>query len=471
VIPRLPKGFSHPMTIGEGSFSSVYRVRQQTLDRWVAVKILHEKNRLRRAELLDEARNQAQMSIPCIPAVYDAFVSEQQVFIVMEWIKGISLQVLMEDGIPQASDRAALASSIVAALAGLHRSGFAHRDVKPANILVTADGNAFLVDFGFSRKVRGAGQALDGAASGAGMGVVKGTPAYMAPEIWQDGKDIDYRKADLFALGKVLSELAPGPEWDAAAKPLLSPDPADRPPSASEFQDACRAFSAPRLTPEWKPALQRLSSGLLSRQLLHAAKQLLFARRGAEAYWLLAECLQEDPDCVEALQLIERIPALTKERRRNRFLVGAASILALGLALSAAFHFGMRAAGDGRFPVVLADEESKALLLPPAAAGRKAAKAGRVGKAAGAFMELGGTQSRISGLIFLDGGGRCDSVYLDDLPVPEPAFAGGLSAAPGEHTLVCVEPGAGARHRERISLLPFQRKLLRLGAREPKRET
>jgi predicted Ser/Thr protein kinase len=457
------------MTIGEGSFSSVYRVRQQTLDRWVAVKILHEKNRLRRAELLDEARNQAQMSIPCIPAVYDAFVSGQQVFIVMEWIKGISLQVLMEDGIPQVSNRAALASSIVAALAGLHRSGFAHRDVKPANILVTADGNAFLVDFGFSRKVRGSGQSLDGTVNGTvngtGTGVVKGTPAYMAPEIWQDGKDIDYRKADLFALGKVLSELAPGPEWEAAAKPLLSPDPADRPPSASEFQDACRAFSAPRLTPEWKPALQRLSSGLLSRQLLHAAKQLLFARRGAEAYWLLAECLQEDPDCVEALQLIERIPALTKERRRNRFLVGAASALALGLALSAAFHFGMRAANADRFPVVLADKESTVLLLPTAATGRKTLKA------SGAFRQLGETESRISGRIFLDGGGRCDSVYLDDLPVPDSAFEGGLSTAPGEHTLVCVEPGAGARHRERISLLPFQRKLLRLGAREPKRET
>jgi len=56
MIPRIPKGFSHPMTIGEGSFSSVYRVRQKILDRWVAVKILHEKDRERRLELLNEAR-------------------------------------------------------------------------------------------------------------------------------------------------------------------------------------------------------------------------------------------------------------------------------------------------------------------------------------------------------------------------------------------------------------------------------
>jgi len=94
------------MTIGEGSFSSVYRVRQKILDRWVAVKILHEKDRERRLELLNEARNQAQMSIACIPAVYDAFAQGQQLFIVMEWIKGASLQSLLEKGIPGQSDRA-----------------------------------------------------------------------------------------------------------------------------------------------------------------------------------------------------------------------------------------------------------------------------------------------------------------------------------------------------------------------------
>ncbi len=97
MIPRLPKGFSHPMVIGAGSFSSVYRARQRALDRWVAIKILPEKNPVIRQTLLKEAQVQAQLNAPCIPAVYDAFEWDQQVCIVMQWIKGISLKTILDE--------------------------------------------------------------------------------------------------------------------------------------------------------------------------------------------------------------------------------------------------------------------------------------------------------------------------------------------------------------------------------------
>ena len=161
------------MTIGEGSFSSVYRARQKILDRWVAVKVLHERDAARRIELLNEARNQARMSVACIPTVYDAFIKGQQLFIVMEWVKGASLQSLLEAGIPEESDRRVLCASVVAALAGLHNSGFAHRDVKPANILVTPESGVYLVDFGFSKQVGEGGQSI--------VGVVKGHSGLHGP--------------------------------------------------------------------------------------------------------------------------------------------------------------------------------------------------------------------------------------------------------------------------------------------------
>jgi len=111
----------------------------------------------------------------------------------MEWIKGASLQSLLEKGIPGQSDRAALAASIVAALAGLHTLGFAHRDIKPANILVTPDAGIFLVDFGFSKKVGEGDRSV--------IGMVKGTPAYMAPEIWQGRGNVRFHESGSVRIG------------------------------------------------------------------------------------------------------------------------------------------------------------------------------------------------------------------------------------------------------------------------------
>lgn len=136
MIPRLPRGFSHPMRIGEGAFASVYRVRQQTLDRWVAVKIVAERNRARRGQLLREARTQARIKSECIPQIYDAFEWNNNVCIVMQWIRGIPLSALIESPL-SGQERFDLTGGFLQALASLHSLGFAHRDLKPANILIS----------------------------------------------------------------------------------------------------------------------------------------------------------------------------------------------------------------------------------------------------------------------------------------------------------------------------------------------
>jgi predicted Ser/Thr protein kinase len=447
------------MTIGEGSFSSVYRARQEILDRWVAVKVLHEKDGDRRTELMNEARNQAQMSIACIPGVYDAFVRGQQLFIVMEWIKGASLQTLLENGIAHASDRAALAGSIVAALAGLHRLGFAHRDIKPANILVTPEGGVYLVDFGFSKKVGEGGRSI--------VGAVKGTPAYMAPEMWQGRGDIDTMRADLFALGKVLRELAPGPGWEDILPPLMAPDPGQRPTSAVELWEQCRDVSQSGVSAECAAAIVQVTSALLSKRLLQAAKLLLFARRRDEAYWLLAECLQEDPDCVEAISLIERIPGLAENKRKLRATLATAAVAVFLLSLSVAYHFGQRLERETRYPSIVADTETEALLLP-AHGGRKKPSGGYAAFPATAeFREPAGAGSRLAGILFLEGVEGCDTLSLDAKSLAIPVPSGGIPLEPGEHALDCLDRNGERVYRERLALLPFQRKIIRIRSAKP----
>lgn len=448
MIPSLPKGFSHPMAIGEGSFSSVYRARQKILDRWVAVKILNEKSGDRRQQMLNEARNQAQMSISCIPAVYDAFSRGQQVFIVMEWIKGASLQTLLEKGIPARSDRAALAASVIAALAGLHRLGFAHRDLKPANILVSRDAGVYLVDFGFSKKVGEGGQSI--------IGTVKGTPAYMAPELWRGRGDVDFAKADLYALGKVLSELSPGPEWDPFLEKLLSNDPAARPDSASDLWEECRSLAVSPPSPEWKASITRASSELVSRQLMQAARQLLFAKRADEAYWLLAECLQEDPDSSEALRLLEGIPRISRAAKRKRWMMAAAAAVAFSAAMQTAFHFGKQAERETWYPAIGIDESSRLLLLPAAP------KRGIAAPEALNFREFSGKGGRLAGFLFLEGAEACDSLVLDARKLPLPLPPDGLRLESGEHSLACLDGKGTFLYREKLALLPFQRKIIRL---------
>lgn len=442
MIPRLPKGFTHPMAIGEGSFSSVYRARQQVLDRWVAIKVLHERNPDLRRKLLEEARTQASLSMPGIPALYDAFARGPQVFLVMEWIKGVSLQALLARGIARPADRAALASDLVAALAELHRRGFAHRDLKPANVLVSVSQTVHLVDFGFAKKIG------EGAMSMAG--VVKGTPAYMAPEIWRGDVGADLMRADLYSLGRILSELDPGPPWKELAASLLSLDPAARPVSAAALWEAWQTLAAAVPGPGFRESLERLASEALSRLLYKAAQQLLLARRREEAYWLLAECLQEDPDYAEALRLMEAFPQVPAGRFRNRKAWAAGVAAGIATALTLGYFAGRESERRDRVAAPSAREETRALLLP--------GRPGNSGGDAGRFRELAGGTGRLSGLVFLDPERPCDSVRIDGKLRPAPAGSQGLALRPGEHSIAC----AASPRAEKFTLLPFQRKIMRL---------
>lgn len=321
MIPRLPKGFSHPVPLGGGGFATVYRARHTALDRLVAVKIIREGDKDARERLLNEARTQARLSIEHIPQVYDAFEWRDQVCIVMQWIQGSSLTTLLRHKIT-GKQRLALADRIVKALAGLHAKGYAHRDFKPGNIVVSPDQGIFLIDFGFTKNV------IDGERSASG--VVKGTPAYMAPELWRSDGGADPMRADVFSLGLVLRELLGHQTPLSVAKQCRDEEPGKRPASAAEALDIWeRQLHDNGIEPVWEPIAQPYAAQALAAKLYSAARELFFRGRTDEAYWLLAESLEHDPDMPEALEFMQAFPRLSRSRQRRKVAIYASAAAAV----------------------------------------------------------------------------------------------------------------------------------------------
>jgi hypothetical protein len=192
--------------LASGGSAEVWRARDEQLDRDVAVKLLHPHllpDERSRDRLAAEARAAAGLSHPGIVGVYDVDTTGEAPAVVFELVDGESLaDRLARDGALPEREAARIAAEIGEALFHAHQRGVVHRDVKPGNILIAADGRARLVDFGIARL-------LDEAAERLTMtGTVMGTLRYMAPEQLAGG-EIGPR-ADLWALGAVLYEMLVG---------------------------------------------------------------------------------------------------------------------------------------------------------------------------------------------------------------------------------------------------------------------
>jgi hypothetical protein len=192
--------------LGVGGMSNVYRARDRVLERSVALKILHEQyssdpayvERFRR-----EARAIAKLSHPNIVTVIDRGEFEGRRFIVFEYVRGETLKQLATREAPLAVDQAlALVHQVARGLAFAHEHGIVHRDVKPHNVLLDADGSAKVTDFGIARSLGGPDDGLTQA------GTVLGTGAYISPE-QAVGRPADER-SDQYSLGALLYELLTG---------------------------------------------------------------------------------------------------------------------------------------------------------------------------------------------------------------------------------------------------------------------
>lgn len=211
--------------LGHGGMASVWRGHDRVLDRPVAVKVLSDAiasdpefvARFRR-----EARVAAGLSHPNLVRLFDYAEADERPYLVMELVQGEDLGAMISRG--AAVDRSRLAKQLLAALTHIHRAGIVHRDVKPQNVLVEADGNAKLIDFGIALP--------PDATALTSTGLILATRSYAAPEVMRGEPATE--RSDLYSCGRLLAACAgpSTPALDALVARLTAADPAARPPSA-----------------------------------------------------------------------------------------------------------------------------------------------------------------------------------------------------------------------------------------------
>jgi serine/threonine-protein kinase len=189
--------------LGAGGMANVYLAEDQELGRRVAIKILNDRHandeqfveRFRR-----EAKNAAALSHPNIVSIYDRGEAEGTYYIAMEYLEGRSLkELIVARGPAPVTVAVEYARQILSALRFAHRHGIVHRDIKPHNVLVDAEGRVKVTDFGIARA--GTSQMTE-------AGSIVGTAQYLSPEQAR-GANVDQR-SDVYSLGIVLYELLTG---------------------------------------------------------------------------------------------------------------------------------------------------------------------------------------------------------------------------------------------------------------------
>jgi serine/threonine-protein kinase len=202
--------------IARGGMATVYEATDLRLDRTVAVKVMHEAlahdddfvGRFQR-----EARAAARLSHPNVVAVFDTGDDHGTLFLVMEYVPGLTLRDLIRKEAPMSPARAlAVIEPVLRALAAAHDAGILHRDVKPENVLLADDGRVKVADFGLARAINSETQHT---ATG---GVLIGTVSYLSPELVVNGK-ADAR-SDVYAAGVLVYEMLTGHKPHQADSPI-----------------------------------------------------------------------------------------------------------------------------------------------------------------------------------------------------------------------------------------------------------
>ncbi|HKB06979.1 MAG TPA: protein kinase [Candidatus Polarisedimenticolia bacterium] len=191
--------------IGRGGMGTIFRARDTELDEMVALKFLAgEIGADLAARFVQEIKSARKVNHPNVVRVFTLEKWQEHRFIVMEYIDGVPLtRWLARTPAPARADRQRLALQLVSALDAAHKNGIVHRDIKPENILVSATGDAKVLDFGIARPET-PGHTLTA------TGAVVGSPMYMSPEQIQ-AQGID-RRTDIYSLGAVLYYLFTGIE-------------------------------------------------------------------------------------------------------------------------------------------------------------------------------------------------------------------------------------------------------------------
>jgi serine/threonine protein kinase/WD40 repeat protein len=225
------RGYRMIEQIGEGAFGVVYRASQPQIGREVAIKavppeLANHPDFVRRFER--EAQIVARLEHPHIVPLYDYWREPNAAYLVMRFLRGGSLEDLLKAGPLETARAASILDQVAAALSTAHRQGVVHRDVKPGNVLLDEEGNAYLTDFGV---------ALDAGSPERSTGtMMRGTPAYLSPE--QVRLDPASPQTDVYALGIVTYEMLTGvhPFPDSPLQVLLDAHLHDAVPSIRQIR-------------------------------------------------------------------------------------------------------------------------------------------------------------------------------------------------------------------------------------------
>ncbi len=204
--------------LGRGGMGVVYKARQKSLNRLVAIKILapeRERDARFAERFAREAELLAKLSHPHIVTIHDFGETGGLYYLVMEFVDGVNLRDLLRDGKLEPKQALAIVPEICDALQFAHEHGIVHRDIKPENILLDRHGRVKVADFGLAKLIGGSPDAAPGTAESPARGdlteagKIMGTPSYMAPEQSEHPGEVDHR-ADIYALGVVLYQMLTG---------------------------------------------------------------------------------------------------------------------------------------------------------------------------------------------------------------------------------------------------------------------
>jgi len=191
--------------LGQGGMATVFKAYHPALDRHVAIKAMHpafmqDPQFLARFER--EARVVASLDHPNIVPIYDFAQQGGQPYLVMKFVEGQTLKAVLDSRSLTQTEILHAVKSVGAALSYAHQRGVLHRDIKPSNILLTAEGQVYLADFGLARIAEAGQSSLSG-------DQLLGTPHYISPEQARGERDLD-QGTDIYSLGIVLYQLTVG---------------------------------------------------------------------------------------------------------------------------------------------------------------------------------------------------------------------------------------------------------------------
>ena len=207
-------------TLGSGGMGVVYRAHDPSLARDVAIKMLHPaalEDDAAHQRFVGEAQTLSQLNHPNICTVYEIGEIEGRAFIAMELVKGRTLASLIPLGGLPHETALRYGIEIADALAHAHAHGIVHRDLKSANIVITPEGHAKVLDFGLAKRATVSPESTTVAQAVTQPGVAVGTPAYMSPEVLAGG--IADARSDIWGLGVILHEMCSGERPFAGGTP------------------------------------------------------------------------------------------------------------------------------------------------------------------------------------------------------------------------------------------------------------